>query len=139
MYVEEMMSTHPYAPRDAGEEMRRCIEECYACSQACSACADACLAEPGMFLLRDCIRLTLDCADLCATIGRIATRGTGSKDDLLAEILNTCALLCRFCGTECERHARQHEHCRICAAACRRCAEACGEAIRGLREVGVPR
>lgn len=129
-----MMLAHPYAPRDAGEAMQRCIEECYACAQTCSACADACLAEPGMFLLRDCVRLTLDCADLCATIGRIATRGTAIKKDLLAEILNTCALMCRFCGTECELHSSQHEHCRICALACRRCAEACGEAINALRD-----
>ena len=79
------------------------------------------------------MRLTLDCADLCATIGRIVTRGTGLNESLLAEVLNTCALVCRLCGDECESHAGRHEHCRICAAACRSCAEACGEAIRSLR------
>ncbi len=134
MHVAEMMSSHPFAPRDAGEALQRCIEECYSCAQACSACADACLGEPHLFHLRDCIRLNLDCADLCATIGRVATRGTGIREGLLAEILNTCALICRFCADECDRHSRQYEHCRICAAACRSCAEACGEAIRALRE-----
>ena len=133
MYVAEMMSSHPYAPRDAAEALRRCIEQCYACAQACSACADACLAEPGVSTMRDCIRLNLDCADLCAMIGRIVTRGTGLNEMLLAEIINTCALICRLCGAECERHAGRHEHCRICAAACRSCAEACGEAIEALR------
>lgn len=133
MHVAEMMSSHPYAPRDAAETLQRCIEECYACAQACSACADACLAEPTVFIFRDCIRLTLDCADLCATIGRIVTRGTGIRENLLTEIINTCALMCRLCGDECERHARL-DHCRICAAACRSCAEACGDAIEALRE-----
>jgi hypothetical protein len=128
-----MMLSHPDAPRNAGDALLRCIETCYSCAQTCTACADACLAEDEVADLRHCIRLTLDCADLCATIGRIVTRGTGLNEALLAEIINTCALACRLCAGECDRHAGQHDHCRICAAACRRCAEACGEAIRSLR------
>ncbi|HTU11107.1 MAG TPA: four-helix bundle copper-binding protein [Allosphingosinicella sp.] len=133
MHVAQMRMTHPEAPRDAAEALQRCIEHCYACAQACSACADACLAEPAVFALRNCIRLNLDCADLCATIGRIATRGTGSNEALMAELLNSCALICRMCADECQRHAGRYEHCRICAAACRACAESCGEAIDALR------
>jgi Domain of Unknown Function (DUF326) len=136
MQVQQMMSTHPQAPRKANDALLRCIEECYSCAQTCTACADACLAEEAVAELRLCIRLNLDCADLCATIGRIVSRGTGLNEALLAEILNTCALVCRLCGDECERHAPMHEHCRLCAAACRSCAEACGEAIRSLRAAG---
>lgn len=133
MQVEQMMSTHPQSPRNANDALRRCIEECYSCAQTCTACADACLAEPGVADLRQCIRLNLDCADLCATIGRIVTRGTGLNEPLLAEVINLCALICRMCAAECGHHADRHEHCRICALACRSCAEACGEAIRSLR------
>jgi hypothetical protein len=133
MQVQQMMSTHPQAPRNASDALLRCIEECYSCAQTCTACADACLAEESVAELRRCIRLNLDCADLCAMIGRIVTRGTGLNEGLLAEIINTCALVCRLCGDECGRHASRHEHCRICAQACRSCAEACNEAIRSLR------
>jgi len=135
MQVVQMMSTHPQSPRKANDALTRCIEECYSCAQTCTACADACLAEDAVAELRQCIRLNLDCADLCATIGRIVTRGTGLNESLLAEILNSCALVCRLCGDECDRHAADHEHCRLCAAACRRCAEACGETICSLRGV----
>lgn len=135
MQVEQMMSTHPQAPRKANDALQRCIEECYSCAQTCTACADACLAEETVSDLRQCIRLNLDCADLCATIGRIATRGTGLNEALLAEVINLCALICRMCAAECDRHSEHHEHCRICALACRSCAEACGEALRSLRGV----
>jgi hypothetical protein len=47
-------------------------------------------------------------------------------------MLETCALACRLCGEECERHAGKHEHCRICAESCRRCEQACREAIRSM-------
>ncbi len=134
MHASQIIAAHPDVCGNVNVALLRCLEACHSCAQACTACADACLAEEAVAALRDCIRLTLDCADLCATIGRIATRGTGVNGALLAEILNTCALVCRFCGAECDRHARRHEHCRICAEACRRCAEACGEAIRALRE-----
>ena len=135
MQVQQMMATHPQAPRNASDALLGCIEECYSCAQTCTACADACLAEDAVTNLRHCIRLNLDCADICATIGRIVTRGTGLNESLLAEILNTCALVCRMCAGECDRHAGAHEHCRICATACRSCADACGEAIRSLRGV----
>lgn len=133
MNVEQMMATHPQAPRNANDALQRCIEACYSCAQTCTACADACLAETEVSNLRRCIRLNLDCADLCATTGRCVTRGTAPNEPLIAEILNLAALICRMCADECERHAGHHEHCRVCAASCRACAEACSEAIRSMR------
>lgn len=133
MQVEQMMSTHPLAPRNANDALLRCIQACYSCAQTCTACADACLAEESVAELRQCITLNLDCADICAAVGRIVTRGTSLNEALLAELINTCALVCRLCCDECERHARMHEHCRLCASACRSCADACSEAIRSLR------
>jgi hypothetical protein len=40
-------------------------------------------------------------------------------------MLEACAEACRICAEECERHAGDHEHCRVCAEACRRCEQAC--------------
>lgn len=126
MQVHQMISTHPDVRGRTNDALIRCIEECYACAQTCTSCADACLAEPDVKDLRQCIRLNLDCADVCDTTGRLATRRTGSDEELIRRMLEVCATICRMCGDECARH--DHEHCRICAEACRRCMQACQEA-----------
>src|SRR5688572_32796684 len=55
----------------------RCIEACYDCSESCTQCADDCLGEESVQELTTCIRLNLDCADICATTGRVVSRRTG--------------------------------------------------------------
>lgn len=79
-----------------------------------------------------CIRLNLDCADVCAATGSVATRRTGSNEEVIRLMLQACAAACRVCGEECERHAAHHEHCRVCAQSCRRCEQACQEALRSM-------
>jgi hypothetical protein len=37
-------------------------------------CADACLGEEKVEMLRRCIRLNLDCADVCNATGRMLSR-----------------------------------------------------------------
>ena len=133
MHVQEMIATHPAMGGRPSGALLECIEQCYACAQACTACADACLGEEKVSDLRQCIRLNLDCADLCAAAGRMASRHTGGNPQLLVETLNACALACRLCADECSRHAAHMEHCRICADACNRCEEACSAAIRTTR------
>jgi hypothetical protein len=83
--------------------------------------------------LRQCIRTDLDCADICAATGAMASRRTGSNQAVLRAAIQACATACRACADECARHGGMHEHCRICAEACRRCADACEAAAR---EVG---
>ena len=132
MHTQEIISTHPHVKGSTNDALIRCIEECYDCAQACIACADACLGEDMVQQLAQCIRLNLDCADVCNATGALATRRTGSNQDLIRSMLETCALACRLCGEECERHAGNHEHCRICAEACRSCEQACVDARRSM-------
>jgi hypothetical protein len=127
-----MISTHPDVRGKINDALIRCIEECYSCAQTCTSCADACLAEDRVRDLAQCIRLNLDCADVCAVTGRLATRRTGSDEEVIRRMLDVCALACRLCGDECQRHASKREHCRICAEACRRCTQACQEALRTM-------
>lgn len=129
MQAQQMISTHPDVRGSVSQPLVRCIEECFACAQTCISCADACLAEEAVQQLRQCIRLNMDCADVCVATGSLATRRTGSNEPVLRATLEVCALACRTCGEECERHASKHEHCRICAEACRRCQSACEAAI----------
>jgi hypothetical protein len=128
MHVQEMIRTHPHVQGNLNETLARCIDELYDCAQICTSCADACLGEQAVEPLKQCIRLNLDCGDVCAATGAIATRRTGSNEILIQNMLESCALACRPCGEECESHAEEHQHCRICAEACRRCEQACHDA-----------
>jgi hypothetical protein len=133
MHVQQMITTHPDVRGNTNDALLRCIEACYGCAQACTSCADACLAEPMVAELRQCIRLNLDCADLCAASGAIASRRTGSNEEVIRQALQACATACRLCGEECGRHADAHEHCRVCAASCNECEQACMDAVTGMR------
>lgn len=128
MHSAQMISTHPDVDGAMSDRLVKCIDECHACAQACLSCADASLAEEMVQSLRQCIRLNLDCADICEAVGRIASRRTGSDEHLLRDVLEVCAAACDRCAEECERHADKHAHCEICAGACRACAAACREA-----------
>jgi hypothetical protein len=122
-HVTAVLETHPQAT--ANETLARCIQECFVCALTCTSCADACLAEEDVQELVRCVRLNLDCADVCDATGRVLTRQTSSEPSLARSMLDACVQACRICAEECERHAPHHEHCRVCAQACRRCEQAC--------------
>jgi hypothetical protein len=132
MRSEDMIDTHPEPPVIDGAVLAAAIDACVECAQACAVCADACLGEAEVAKLATCIRLNLDCADLCQVTARVASRQQPSEVAVLARTLELCALVCDFCGDECERHAAHHDHCRVCMEACRRCEAACQEALRKL-------
>jgi len=133
MHAHEMISTHPHVRGNTNDALIRCIEECFDCAQICTSCADACLGEQTVAQLTQCIRLNMDCADICTATGTVATRRTGSNEEVIRHMLNACMAACRLCGDECERHAGMHEHCRVCAEACRRCEQACQQAMASMR------
>ena len=79
-HVAQMLESHPQAA--ASEALGRCVAACAICSQSCTSCADACLAEESVGELRRCIRLTLDCADVCVATGRVLSRQTDFEPTL---------------------------------------------------------
>lgn len=130
MHTREMIATHPDVRGNVNEELLAAIDEAYACAQACTSCADACLAENMVEDLRQCIRFNLDCADVCTTTAVVATRRTGSNEEVIQRMLDACMLACQLCGAECQQHATKHEHCRVCAESCRTCEAACRAAVQ---------
>ena len=79
-------------------------------------------------MLARCIRLDLDCTNVCDATGKILSRQTAFEVQMAQAALEACARVCRLCSEECEQHAEHGmEHCRICAEACRRCESACNE------------
>jgi hypothetical protein len=129
MSVQEMIKTHPTASAVDQDALAHCIEECFNCAATCTSCADACLGEEMVQELVRCIRVNLDCADVCEATGRMLTRQTAFEPQLARQMLETCGHACRVCAEECERHAEHHEHCRVCAEACRRCEQACNDVL----------
>ncbi len=133
MHVQEMLKTHPQKQQVDPSVLRECIEACFDCAQTCTACADACLGEQQhLQMLVRCIRLNLDCADICETTGKLVSRQTEPDWAMIRAQLEACATACRSCGAECQRHADMHEHCRVCAEACRRCVQACERLLQVL-------
>ena len=90
------------------------------CAAECNHCATACLDEQDVKMLARCIKLDIDCADICLLTASYVARDSEHANHLLKE----CAEICEACAEECEKHAHM-EHCRKCAEACRHCAEAC--------------
>ena len=132
-YADAMARAWPGQTTIDRNALVACIDACSDCAQACTACADACLAEAQVQTLIRCIRLDLDCADICSTTMRVLTRQTAFDATVARSLLQACVMVCKDCGDECEQHA-QHgmEHCRVCAEACRRCEQACQQVLSAL-------
>ncbi|MFD0775448.1 four-helix bundle copper-binding protein [Streptomonospora algeriensis] len=133
--TEEFLRSHP---RDVGvadvDLLKTTVERLTACSQSCTACADACLGESGVADLVACVRLNLDCADICSAAERVLTRRTEADPELHRGLLETAILYTQACARECERHADEHEHCRLCADRCRLAEDACRQILAHVQE-----
>ena len=132
-YAKPMLDTHPWPGHVDRDVLAGCIEACVECAQACVSCADACLSEDQVADLRKCIRLDLDCGDVCEATGRVLTRQTEYDAGVSRAQLTACREACATCAEECEGHAEHHEHCRLCGEACRRCEQACARLLEAMQ------
>jgi hypothetical protein len=130
--LQKMFDTHPDPAGSNGDAARRCIEACSECEQTCTVCADACLGEDNVGEMVPCVRLCLDCAEVCHTTAALMTRPSHRDAPALRAQLQACMEMCRACADECERHGKHHEHCAVCAEACRECADACEAMVAAL-------
>ena len=94
------------------------------CAAECSHCATACLDEQDVKMLARCIKLDIDCAEICHLAASYVSRGSEHAQ----HILNECAEICEACAEECDKHSHM-EHCRRCAEECRACAELCHSGV----------
>lgn len=133
MQAAKILSSHPRPSFENSGAFSECIEACFECAQACTACADACLGEEQVQNLTRCIRLNLDCADICGTTGRVLPRQTETDQSVVRSQVESLRQVVKACGDECERHADKHEHCATCMEACRRCEESCDAVLSKLQ------
>lgn len=101
------------------DEYKKCIEVCYLCAAACDNCAASCLEEKNLEMMRVCIKLDIQCANIC----RLAAQFMALNSEVAKELCRVCADVCQRCGDESGRH--EHDHCQDCSRACKRCAEQC--------------
>lgn len=95
MHAEATIRSRSALNGNIDANLLRSVEECVDCTQTCTSCADACLGENAVSDLPQCIRLNLDCADLCTAITAIASRRTGSNDSVLRAAILVVAMLAR--------------------------------------------
>ncbi len=133
MTVKEMLDTYPRTFNVDADVLARTIDALVECANTCSQCADACLSEEGLAPeLAKCIRLDLDCADVCVATSRVVSRQTEYDANVTWPLLEACAAVCKSCGDECAGHAEHMAHCRICADSCRRCEQACRKLLAAM-------
>jgi hypothetical protein len=132
-YARQMLDSHPRALSVDTGMLAATIDALNDCAQACTADADDDLSEQHVPELVKCIRLCLDCADVCTATVRVTSRQTEYDPNVTRPLLDACAVICKSCGDECERHGQVHKHCRACAEACRRCEQACRELLASMR------
>ncbi len=131
-HAQQIIQAHPSGAALDQSTLVECVEACFDCAQACTSCADACIAEGDTQMLGRCIRLDLDCADVCDATGRILSRQMAFDQEMVRAVMEACAQACRLCAEECEKHADHMEHCRVCAEACRRSEQACNNVLSAL-------
>jgi Domain of Unknown Function (DUF326) len=132
-YAKQLLDTYPRDLNLDADLLAGAIDALSDCAQACIADADDDLSEQNIAEMVKCIRLCLDCADVCAATVGVTSRQTEYDANVTRPLLEACVAACRSCGDECERHAGRYEHCRVCAEACRRCEQACRQLVAAMR------
>ena len=132
-YARQMLDTSPGPSSVDAAVLAAAIDALNDCDQACVADAGDDLGEHDVTEMVKCIRLCLDCADICAATARVTSRLTEYDANVIRPLLLACVAICKSCGDECEQHAGMHEHCRVCAEACRRCEQVCQELLGALK------
>jgi hypothetical protein len=131
-YARQMLDTYPRAFNVDADLLAAAIDALGDCAQACNADNAADLSGQNVVEMITCIRLCMDCVDVCTATLRVIGRQTQYDASLTRPLLESCVAICRSCGDECERHAHM-PHCQVCAEACRRCDHACQELLDALK------
>lgn len=80
------------------QNYKACIEECLKCMVACNHCYSSCLEEDHVGMMKECIRLDRECAEICGfTAHALSMNSKYAKALCLA-----CAEACEACGNECK-------------------------------------
>src|SRR5260370_7554865 len=112
-YARQMLETYP---RDVNVDpgvLAATIDALNDCTQACAADADADLSEPNVAELVTCIRLCLECTDVCgATVGG-DSRQAAYDATVVKPLLRPCVAPCKTSAHPSHRPPPTPEHSRL--------------------------
>jgi hypothetical protein len=103
------------------QKYRSCIDLCNECFEACEICAVKCLREDEVKSLAKCVELCITCYHACAAASMIMS----AESEFSKKLLGLVAEVSEACAAECEKHAPNMEHCKLCAEICRHCSREC--------------
>jgi hypothetical protein len=132
-YAKQMLDSYSRTFNVDNGMLAATIDALNDCVQACTADVDADLGEQDVSEMVKCIRLCLECADICAATVGVTSRLAEYDPKITKPLLEACVVACKSCGDECERHAQMYEHCRVCEEACRRCEQACRKLLDAMK------
>jgi hypothetical protein len=130
-YARQILDAYPRALNVDAGLLATTLDALSDCAQACTADTDADLSESSLAEMVTCIRLCLNCTDICTATMGVISRLADYDASATRPLLEACVAICKSCGDECEQHAHM-PHCRVCAEACRRCERACQELLDAL-------
>src|SRR5215470_16986325 len=102
-YALQMLDTYPRSLTVDARVLAAAIDAISDCAQACAADTDADLNEQNLAEMIKCIRLCLDCTDVCTATGGIVSRLAEYNAETTRPLLESCLAICNSCGEECER------------------------------------
>jgi polyferredoxin len=88
-YAKQMLDTYAAPAADPGV-VAAAIDAMNDCAQACVADTDANLGDESVAAMVACIRLCLDCADVCTATARVTSRPTGNNPRVTKPLLEAC-------------------------------------------------
>src|SRR5260370_7805643 len=110
-YASQLLDSYPRTFNIDAAVLAATIDALSDCAQACTADADDDLSEPNVAELVKCIRMCLDCADICSTTAGVTSRQTDFDASVTMPLLEACIASCKSCPDECRRHPTLPAHC----------------------------
>lgn len=106
------------------EDLTKLALECVGHGEACVAHCIKVLST-GDASLTDCLISVNAMLPMCAALARYAATDAKRLKDLAA----VCITVCDDCAMECEKHAAEHEACKVCGDVCNACIKACKDLV----------
>ena len=132
-YARQILDTYTRTLHADGDLLAAAIDAISDGAQACQTDTDADLSEQNLAEMVTCIRLCLNCTDVCAATGA----GTQPPSWIRPRSHQAAAAILHRHLQKLRRRSKQHAahmpHCRICAEACRRCEQACRDLLNTLK------
>src|SRR6266567_5367278 len=96
-YARQMLDTYPSTFNVDADVLAATVDALNDCAQACAADTAADLSEHNVTEMIKCIRLCLDCGDICTATAGVTSRQAEYDANVATPLLEACAAICKSC------------------------------------------